>query len=715
MSLLGLGLSLSLIVSPAVPGPAAPCVAEALPRMAEAATRADSMALGQHFLASPPGGDQNCGRLLAGVLLGLTSTPAEDAWRDRQRAAELIEQALRSFGDEPRLYLAMAVVLHHRQSRTDALRMLERAWERADKGEVPLSQRERAVLHYVRGVVHQDFWRDWRSYGQIESVSQGQWRCSQDQDPTRDNFSSSSSDFSWLIPVNQLCPERFSENMDKYFIPRRDMNADAREAAEQAFAEAWDADPTFMAPAVALFEEAVYQAEWGRADSLARLMEEHYPDNVWVRLYRGLVYHEQGRDSLAALTFAGARPDLPDSLAAAFDDITILLNEAQQQAVAAMDTNTQQQLRVAFWTSMDPIYLTTWNERRLEHASRVVTAALLFSGTALEGPGWNTYAGQIWVRYGRPTHIWELQVPAGRLVFWDFGPGPDFSFIRGFGYRGYRPTDEARQYGNALGRATANSYAPTTLVDSIVDLDVQVVRALGPELRPQLLVYAEWPERAADTSRAGLTLLDGTYFPVAQWRGTKPTRPGIGAELNGLAGGGYSLTVEVWDQAARRLYQLRDTVSTVQPGETEFAVSDLLLVTEIRAPENDITSRRALPVTPLYGSTLRKGEALGLVWETYRLDDERDGRQEYRVSIELLDAARQPMLARVLRGVGIGDRPRPEAKIEFDSSRPLADGRTVEWLELTSDLDIGEYRLVFTIRDRRTGTEVTRERAIRVR
>ena len=161
MLLPGLILSLGLAgVSSPPPARADGCFAVALPEIGEATTRADSLALAEKYLAAPPGGDSRCGDGLAGFLLGMKSSPAEDAWRERQRAGELIERALRDYSDEPRLYLALALVLHHRQSRTDALRNLDRATDRAGSGEVPLSPRELAILHYTRGMIQQDAWRD---------------------------------------------------------------------------------------------------------------------------------------------------------------------------------------------------------------------------------------------------------------------------------------------------------------------------------------------------------------------------------------------------------------------------------------------------------------------------------------------------------------------------------------------------------------------------
>jgi hypothetical protein len=170
----------------------------------------------------------------------------------------------------------------------------------------------------------------------------------------------------------------------------------------------------------------------------------------------------------------------------------------------------------------------------------------------------------------------------------------------------------------------------------------------------------------------------------------------------------------VWDTAQRRLYRLRDTVTTLGTGDRVFVVSDLLLVTEITPPEgDDITSRRDLPVSPLYGATVPKGKPLGIVWETYRLDSLPEGRRRYQVNIEVQNASRQPILARMLRSMSGGER--RGTRIEFESSRPMAEGRTVEWVEVSSDLPIGNYRLVFTITDGETGVAVTREREFRVR
>jgi GWxTD domain-containing protein len=696
------------------PGRAQDCMAAALPEMDRASTRADSLALAEHFATEPPGGDRRCADLLAGVLQGLASTPAQDEWEARRRATERLESALRISADEPRLYLAMANLLYNRQARTDAMRMLDRALERRDRG-VPLRPREVAFTHYLRGVMHADAWRDWRSYGQLNAVSQGQWRCARSENPETESFSSTSNDFTWLLPVNQLCPDRFAQNMEKYFESRTGLKRDELAALEVAFARALEADSTYLPAAEALLGEWVYLTEWAKARELAGVLERRFPHDYRPHLYLGLIAHETGNDSLAGVEFGRAMAGMPDSALAAFDDLMPLLAPAQLQWLEGQDAYTQQVFRAAFWTSLDPLYLTAANERKLEHYGRVVATDLMFASPALRERGSQSFAGRIWIRYGRPRHMWELQVPAGRVVFWDLGAGPDLSFIRGTAYRSYRPSDEALEYSNKLAQSSPQAYATTSLFDSVGGLSSQVVRALGEDGRSEVLVHAAWPAGATAEAEAGITLLDASYQPAAQWRGRASGAAGFGTVVRHLAPRPYSLTIEVWDRAVKRLHRLRDTVSALAVDDSAFVVSDLMLAGSVTPPQGgEAVSRNQLALTPLFGLTLEAGQPLDLVWETYRLTGERDGRIRYRVTLEVQDAGRQPVAARLLRGIGLAGERRPEAVIRYDADRPLAHGRTVEWLELTSEFRPGDYRIVLRLVDQATGREVVRERPLHV-
>jgi GWxTD domain-containing protein len=58
-----------------------------------------------------------------------------------------------------------------------------------------------------------------------------------------------------------------------------------------------------------------------------------------------------------------------------------------------------------FWTGRDPLFLTEYNERLLEHSRRVAYADLRF-GDPLKGiSGWHTHKGHVYIRYGHPLAV----------------------------------------------------------------------------------------------------------------------------------------------------------------------------------------------------------------------------------------------------------------------------------------------------------------------
>ena len=54
-----------------------------------------------------------------------------------------------------------------------------------------------------------------------------------------------------------------------------------------------------------------------------------------------------------------------------------------------------------FWTKRDPLYLTEFNERRLEHYGRVAYANLRFSRRLKGIRGWQTAMGKAYIKFGK--------------------------------------------------------------------------------------------------------------------------------------------------------------------------------------------------------------------------------------------------------------------------------------------------------------------------
>jgi len=62
-----------------------------------------------------------------------------------------------------------------------------------------------------------------------------------------------------------------------------------------------------------------------------------------------------------------------------------------------------------FWNLRDPLYLSKYNERLLEHFSRVVYSNIMYSVAKEHVEGWKSDRGEIMVRYGEPQSRFRLR------------------------------------------------------------------------------------------------------------------------------------------------------------------------------------------------------------------------------------------------------------------------------------------------------------------
>ena len=108
--------------------------------------------------------------------------------------------------------------------------------------------------------------------------------------------------------------------------------------------------------------------------------------------------HRFRKLGLSAKAFESSFESMDCRVKAAYDDIEFLMPEDEKKAYR--DDPTVYSAR--YWTSKDPRYLTPYNERKLEHYSRLTYADLLYGSPDLKLRGWDTQRGQIMVRYGPP-------------------------------------------------------------------------------------------------------------------------------------------------------------------------------------------------------------------------------------------------------------------------------------------------------------------------
>ncbi len=168
-----------------------------------------------------------------------------------------------------------------------------------------------------------------------------------------------------------------------------------------------------------------------------------FPGNMNAHLYLGLLFYRISNMDSAYAEYQKAIALMDSSGRADFvyNSVKVLLEPYLKDKLNTLDQSTLKQFINLFWKERDPLNLTPYNERLLEHYTRVAYSNLRFSVPELNLIGWKTDRGKVVIRYGIPPHITRIRpavVVRNGLVrtnpeteVWKY-PDKTFSFIDQF-------------------------------------------------------------------------------------------------------------------------------------------------------------------------------------------------------------------------------------------------------------------------------------------
>ena len=121
-------------------------------------------------------------------------------------------------------------------------------------------------------------------------------------------------------------------------------------------------------------------------------------------LYLGLLYYEDSKIDSSFKYFQNALilMRIDERMDFTYNSVKELLSPIFGDKFDSMSDKQVTDLIDLFWKASDPLYLTKYNERLLEHYARVAYANLRFSLPKKNIPGWQTDRGETVLRYGRP-------------------------------------------------------------------------------------------------------------------------------------------------------------------------------------------------------------------------------------------------------------------------------------------------------------------------
>lgn len=249
-----------------------------------------------------------------------------------------------------------------------------------------------------------------------------------------------------LIAWNYLCPVELGTVFDEGFESLHAGSPGDLTLMMASFRAALEAYPAHVEANTDLLITLASEGRWESVLSGARRFTRVTQGDPTGLLLAGLALHRLDRSAEAAEHFEAALARLPEADAEALTDVGFLIGGSRAAEYERLPAAERRVWEDNFWKTKDQSPSTLVNERRVEHLARAAYARLRFGSVFGD-------VGEVWVRFGRPNSIHIVDEGSGRLTeFWDYGSGPDITFVRWVASKRTDLTPEGRAYIDDLGK-----------------------------------------------------------------------------------------------------------------------------------------------------------------------------------------------------------------------------------------------------------------------
>lgn len=163
----------------------------------------------------------------------------------------------------------------------------------------------------------------------------------------------------------------------------------------------------------ARFRDAYYQLgfvclEDDRPKDLIRVSQQllkQYPEDKDALLFCGLGYKTMNDYERAHEFYTRALAHMSAEERAVMESVDLIVSKKEKQQLALGEIQTGDgEAHTRFWRARQPLFLTGFNERQIEHYSRIAYANLRFSRPSQGIQGWQTDMGKVYIKFGAPVH-----------------------------------------------------------------------------------------------------------------------------------------------------------------------------------------------------------------------------------------------------------------------------------------------------------------------
>ena len=470
----------------------------------------------------------------------------------------------------------------------------------------------------------------------------------------------------WLYDF--LALKDASRNFKKYA-------QEAKQEAEQTLRTSIQLDATNQMLYYLLGMFYFENEKWDAFQAVIQDLHAQYPDDKNTLLFCGLAAYQLGEFNESHEYYQRAYDLMSLEERELLESIDLLVPEKDHASRDTTHTLNELLEREMFWKRQDPLYLSDFNERKMEHFGRMAYANLRFRRFSDDVEGWQTDMGKTYIKFGRYRSRKTFYLPKGRSEFSAFyemretwfyetfkieycGNGSDrWSFCGGFEVsRG-----GARYYPGYFDEASHHTFRKTAqrFVDPYLQrkytLPYQVAAFEDRDsVRVELSYMIPKDRLKANPETDEVSFWDGVFLFDEQWQNIYNYRKSVSfalppplpaknsaarhrndhllvSRMLSVPQGRFHLSVELLDQTSGAIGIARDQEQYVHDDET-FHLSDLLVGSNIQTRHPFSQGRDDLIITPNPVRTFSQSESVFIYLELYDLKRDDFGNTQYEIS-----------------------------------------------------------------------------------
>lgn len=379
----------------------------------------------------------------ASAILDGTAPPSVNPMEWREAVGDALAAAVEDGRATAASFLALGRIRMRQGVRADARRLLERGLQMAVRDRETVTPWVVAELHHERGSLLRETWRASRDVGRVRADAFVGATC-----PGARSSGGGSAGFASVervIAWNYLCPAELGAIFEEGF-EARDMGSAELTLMTASYRAAIEAYPPHAGANVDLLLTLAAEGRWTDVLHGARRFVRVSGGHVDGLLLTAMALHRLGRTEEAEPLFRAALERMDPSRADRLSSVAVLLEADDLARYRQLPLEERRVWEDDYWASRDRVRATGVNERRVEHLARTAYAELVLGSVFGD-------AGEVWIRFGAPDGVHVVDGGSGRLTeFWDYGSGPDITFVRWISSDRRDLTPEGRAFVDDLGR-----------------------------------------------------------------------------------------------------------------------------------------------------------------------------------------------------------------------------------------------------------------------